>query len=446
MEIQTAPTKPAVRPKTTRLDRAWRWLVPIGAIGAAYIAFAWRSWEVRRYREALADAKADIRADRHATAARKMVELLAWKPDCDEAAYLLGSCERAKGRTDAAERAWSRVAPGSPFGPQAVLGRLELVMERGQFAEAEQLVDAALRDPGLERSDLPILLGPVYCQQGRFDEAKRLIEMRWNHLRASGEGASEKAINLVRLYIELDRKPFPIELIRSALDTAGNRAPDDDRVWLGKADLAIRTKAYDDAARWLDACLKRRPRDLAVWRTRLDWALATNRQAEAQEALKHLPADGASPAERARLTAWIAARRGDEAVELGALEQLIAIDPTDSAVRDRLVELALRQGLPARAAELRRQAEQIAELAVLYNRRFDRNQPLRDAAEMAAIAQKLGREFEAKVFLSVAIAVHPDRDELRRDLDRLDHQASATNLAGRSLADVVGSDHTAHSQ
>ncbi len=140
-------------------------------------------------------------------------------------------------------------------------------MSAGDLPTPSGSFDNALQDPGLEGSDLPILLGPVYCRQGRLEEAKRLVEARWIHLRDQGEGASEKALNLVRLYIELDRKPYPVELIRSVLGEANRLAPEDDRVWLGKAQLAIRTQAYDEAARWLDDCSKRRPNDAAVWRS-----------------------------------------------------------------------------------------------------------------------------------------------------------------------------------
>jgi tetratricopeptide (TPR) repeat protein len=439
--VQMAQSAIAVRSSTSLWKQSWKWLLPMGALVAALLGFGWRYWQVRRNREALAEAKADIRANRQTTAARKLADLLAWKPDCDEAAYLLGSCERAKGRLDAAEKAWLRVSPGSPFGPQAILGRIELEVERGRFAAAEELVETALKDPRLQGSDLPILLGPVYCQQGRVDDAKRLLELRWNHLHDQGEGASEKAINLVRLHIELDRKKLPIELIRSALDAAGRKTPDDDRVWLGRADLAICTHAYDEAAQWLDACLKARPNDVAVWRTRLNWALATSRPAEVKQALDRLPADSGSPAQILRLAAWQAAHRGDHAAERHALDQLVAIEPRDAASRDRLIELALQMDQPARAQELRRRAAEIDELAALYYQKLDRNQPLRDAAEMAGIAARLGREFEARVFLTVAIAVDPDRDDLRRDLDRLEQSTSnrGANRTGRSLADVVGS-------
>ncbi len=259
-------------------------------------------------------------------------------------------------------------------------------------------------------------------------------------MRDQGEGASEKALNVVRLYIELDRKPYPVELIRSVLDEANRLAPEDDRVWLAKARLAIRTQAYDEAARSLEACSKRRPNDAAVWRARLDLALATNRVETVREALKHLPAAPAAPAQVSRLAAWLAARRGDDASERRALERVVNIDPANVPARNRLIELALKQGQPARADLLRRQAAEIDELKALYYKRFDRNQPLRDAALMAGIAQRLGREFEARVFLTVAIAVGPDRDELRRDLERLDQHPNATNQPRRSLADVIESE------
>ena len=51
--------------------------------------------------------------------------------------------------------------------------------KRGRFAEAEQIIKDALDDPRIDRSSLRILLGPVYCLQGRLEETLRLIESRW---------------------------------------------------------------------------------------------------------------------------------------------------------------------------------------------------------------------------------------------------------------------------
>ena len=69
------------------------------------------------------------------------------------------------------------------------------------------------------------LLVPIYSQLGRIDEAQRLIEDRWEHLNETGEGASEPAIDLVRMHIQLTFKPNPIENVRAYLDQACKAGP-----------------------------------------------------------------------------------------------------------------------------------------------------------------------------------------------------------------------------
>jgi len=366
----------------------------------------WRWVEVRRYKSAMAEIEDDIENGRHGTAGRKLTAFLAGKPDSDEANYLLGTCEMARGKTQAADAAWARVSRGSRFAPSAILGSLNIQMELGRLSAAEQLIKDALDDPRVDGSSLPILLGPIYCQQGRLEETLRLIEARWDALYRKDEGATEPAINLIRAHIELRRSPIPIEVTRGVLDEAARRAPDDDRVWLGKANLAIREGSYGDAARWLDDCLRRRPDDEPVWRARLDWAVMTNRVAEAEEAVKHLPADQSTPAKNHTLAAWRAKNRGDEKGEQHALELLIDIDPADFQAFDRLVELAEKHAHSERAAELRRKRSEIARLEARYLKLFDRNQPLRDADEMAHLAEQIGRRFEAKALRTVAQAVN----------------------------------------
>jgi tetratricopeptide (TPR) repeat protein len=287
---------------------------------------------------------------------------------------------------------------------------------------------------------LPIALGPIYCQQGRLEETLRLIEARWDALNRAGEGDSESAINLIRGHIERRRSPIPVEVIRSDLDPAAQLNPQDDRVWLGKANLAIRVRSYQEAERWLDACLRRRPEDVPVWRARLEWAVATNRVVEAREAMKHLPVEESTPAQVWTLAAWLAAKRGDLASERRALERLIAVDPTDSAAFDRLAEMAVQEGQPARADEFRQRKAEIDRLEARYQKLYQRNQPARDAEEMAQLAEQLGRRFEARAFLTVAIMDDSDRDDLRRHLDRLKQDARTIEEPGRTLADLLVAD------
>ena len=236
----------------------------VAVIAGGVLWGAWRSWTVRRSRSAMAEVRADVEAGRHATAVQKLVAFLAMRPDSDEALYLLGTCQKARGQNHEAAESWARVRPGSPFAPRAIQRRMELEVEAGRLADAEKIIEQAMDDPRTDASSLPLYLGPVYWLEGRGEEAKRSIEVRWSDLNERGDGATEKAIDLVRLHIEVRRNPLPVEVIRSFLDQAGLSAPRDDRVWLGRANLAIRTGAYDEAERWLNACLLRRPEDVAV--------------------------------------------------------------------------------------------------------------------------------------------------------------------------------------
>ena len=397
---------------------------------------AWRWWEVRRDRTAMAAIEEQIENGRYGTASQNLTTFLARRPGSDEATYLLGVCEAAQGRPGPADRAWSRVPLGSSFAPRAIFGRVQLEMERGRFAGAERIIKEALDDPRIDASSLPILLGPVYCNQGRLAETLRLIETRWDRLNETGEGASEAAINLVRSYIDLREKPVPDDVIRSVLDQAASLAPDDDRVWLGKANLAIRSGAYDEAARWIDACLRERPDDVPVWRARLDWAIATGRVPEATNALGHLPATAEPPDRLPRLAAWIAARRGEPEAERRALERLVAIAPEDSAALDRLAELSARQGHGERAAELERQKAEIERLRARYLKLHRRNQPWRDAAEMSRLAERFGRRFEARAFATIGTGVDPGNEDLRR-LANLDRAGARTDRESSTMADAL---------
>ena len=320
----------------------WKPLLVLGVFVSVLLWSGWRAWDVRRYRKAMAEIDEAMDLGRNGIAARELQALLSWKPGSDEAWYLLGVCEasRQRQRQQAAEEAWSRISPGSKFAPQAIQGRMQIQIDLGRLAEAEQIVNNGLADPRIDGSGLPLLLAPVYCLEGRVEETLQLLETRWEDLNQAGEGASEPAINLVRAHIDLRLNPIPIEAVRTALDQPALLAPDDDRVWLGKANFFIRVGSYDEAEHWINSCLRRRPDDVPVWRARLNWAMATSRVAAVEESLEHLPGDGSSPAQLRSLGAWFAARRGDVKSERRALQRLITDDPAHVAALDRLSELA----------------------------------------------------------------------------------------------------------
>jgi thioredoxin-like negative regulator of GroEL len=433
--------KPAGLPES---HRPWRLAAVAFFLAGGVIWGGWAWWSDRNYRDAIMQIELDMANGRLGTAARNLTKLLARWPDSGEAAILLARCEQERGRNQAAVKALARVAPGSVFSHKAILARMRLSHDAGKFAAAEQIVNAAAEDPRNDRSHTRFLLVPIYSQLGRIDEAERLIEERWEHLNATGEGASEPAIDLVRMHIELTLKPNPVEKVRDYLDMAASLAADDDRVWLGRANLAIRTGAYDEAERWLDACLRRRPEDVSVWRARLSWGIATNRIDVVRQALSHLPAEESTSARVHRLKAWLAAKLGEVATERRELECQLAEDPADLTALGRLAQLAENEGQPAQAAELLRRKAEIDRLRTCYENLYDRNQPIRDAEEMASLAERLGRSFEARVFLTVAISEEPNEcDALRQGLRRLKSQRSKrVALRGQTLAEVI--DEQAH--
>jgi len=314
---------------------------------------------------------------------------------------------------------------------------MRLLHESGQLAAAEQLIYEAAGDRRNDRTALLVLLVPMFSELGRSEEAERLIEDRWEHLNALGEGALEPAIKLLRQHIELTWKATPVETIRTFLDHAARLAPKDDRVWLGRANLAIRTGAYDEAGRLLDDCQQLRPDDVPVWRARLSWGIATNRIDVVQQAATHLPAGASTPARLHRLNAWLASKRGDVETERRELERLLTADPADPTVVDRLVHLAEQDGQPARAAELHRQKAEIDRLRARYEQLYERKQPSRDAVRMASLAERLGRQFEARGFLTVAISDDPNREDLRHDLERLSQSRAAVVVRGQTVSEVL---------
>lgn len=416
--------------------RQWAWV--LGVIGVGGLLWGgWVWWADREYRRAILAIELEMANGRFGIAARELNRLLERVPDDAEAAILLGRCEKERGRIKAASEALARVAPGSELSHKAMLARMRLFHDQGQFAAAEKLINEAARDPRADPAHLQVLLVPIYSQLGRVAEAQRLLEAWWGELRSRGEGASERAIDQVRMHIELDFKPNPVENVRTYLEQASALAPDDDRVWLGRANLAIRTGDIKEARRWLDKCLSRRPDDVPVWSARIRLGIASGDMKLVEEALTHVPADAVSEAEIHRIAAWIRGRRGEGEAERRELERLVAVDPCDRQALDRLVRLTEAAGEPARVQELVGRRAEIEGLLARYEKLFDRDQPLRDAEEMAGIAARLGRTFESRALLTVEIAQDPERVDLRKSLERLNQVAAMSRPRAQSLADVV---------
>jgi enediyne biosynthesis protein E4 len=439
MRLNRSDEIPVVSEKMTRMSQSRRRLRYVLAVllAGGLIWLGLVCWQVGRDRRALLEIKVEIAQAHYGIAARRLTALLTQNPNADEAAYLLGVCEQRRGHAGAASEAWTAVAPGSEFASQAVRARMRLTQEMGRFAEAERLVNEAADDPRNDGSELRALLIPLYSLLGRVQEAERLAEARWEHLSGSREIGAEQALSQLLLHITLSFKPDSVENIRAYLDDAAKRAPHDDRVWLGRANLAIQTDNFDEAKVLLDKCLERRPDDVAVWRARLNWAMGAGRDDVVRQGLAHLPTTALATADFYRLRAWLAAHNGDIESERRELLSLIAIAPADLTAIEGLARLTKNDGSPARVAELRAKKVEIERLRARYEKLHERKQPVRDAVEMAKIAEQLGRDFEARAFLTLAISEDPEREDLRRELRRLGQVRPPTSAGRQPVAGAL---------
>ncbi len=352
------------------------------------VAAAWGGWswvQLRADRQELEQSRRDVAEGQHPRARRRLVELARRRPGWDDVHYQLGLCEEARGRAEAALAEWSRVAAGSSFAGKTSLARARVLTNIGRFAEAEDVLLAIPRGRDAEGTLVRQALELLYRVEGRNREVRELILESW-------AGGPDRGHVLRRLYL-LDDSAFPVEYVKQALQTGDAK---DDRVWLGRANLAIWMGQLEEAGRWLDACFARRPEDPAVLSARLDLALALEDPGGVRRALDHLRVRWFLPVEISRLRCWLAERIGDEQVEGRELRALTAEEPGEARAWDRLAELAQRVGRSDQVEVFRKKKAEMSELRERYatlTRRDDRDA---HAEELGRLAESLGRRIEAR--------------------------------------------------
>ena len=150
--------------------------------------------------------------------------------------------------------------------------------------------------------------------------------------------------------------------------------------------------------------------------------------------MRHLPVEESTPAQVLRLTAWLATFRGDLDAERRALERLVAVDSADIAALDRLAAIAEKEDQPDRAGEYHRRKTEIGRLRARYETLYQRNQTMRDAGEMAGLAERLSRPFEAKVFQTIAIAAESEHGDA---IGRSSQDVPVSHPRKGTLADLL---------
>jgi tetratricopeptide (TPR) repeat protein len=346
------------------------------------------SYQRWRDEKVLSVARREVRSGRFASARDRLAALRSGANGRDEADYLLGLCESALGHPAAAVEAWGRVPPGSRFGARAAVQRVRLALPLGRFASAEELGpafdDRALAAEARQTSAF------ILKVEGRAWEARRIFQ--------EGLRFMPQPVATLREIWKLDHDPLSVELSRRELEGAGRKAPDDDRVWLGRANLATWTGQLEEAGRWLEACRARRPNDPAVWRAWLFRARTAGDANEAWRAIEHLTTADVDPAEVPLIRAWLAARKGRTEEERNALEERVHLCSEDLESFDRLIEIC------GRSADADRWREVKAEAAKVYARYHDlinADDTASHSEELGTLAAVLGRFFDQKCWASL---------------------------------------------
>ena len=411
------------------MDRRWPGLLCVALLAGGLSWGGWLIVAARRFETGLAEVRRLMDADRFGEARQRLIHLpSAWSND-PEVAYRLGVCAHAGGDIPAALAAWSRVDLRSDWGVRAGLARAQtLVGDLGRFRDAEAILEGLLRHGGPARDEVRHTLSELYFWEGRRDAVRRLIEQ-------AGRSATDPVIDL-RDHWRVDSSVTLIEHVRWEVERAAKLAPEDDRVWLAMASLALQTGRCDEAASWLDRCAARRPEDPAVWRAQLERAHAVGDLAGVRRALTHLPADLFTAAERLGLRAWLAAHRDPES-ERRALEQLIAIAPGDIEALDRLASLEWDAGRTEAARVYRLRKAKLDAAKDRYRLLMDDRLTPDRFVELAGLAETLGRDFEAQGWWMLRARFAPGDRSASEALSRLQQRPSPPRPArGVTLAEL----------
>ncbi len=405
-------------------------IVGITAIVAMLSWVGWWAFWAWRFESELSRVRRLMDADRFREAKRSLLHLPSPWAGQPEVVYRLGVCEHAGGNVQAALAAWLRVESHSPWFVRAGLARAgTLVGDLGRFSDAEKLLESLMREPGASRDEVRHTLSELYFWEGRRGAMRRLLERGYRL-------AADPVLEL-RDHWRVDNAVTLLEKVRWEVDRASRLAPLDDRVWLAQASLATQTGRFAEALRWLDRCVERRPRDPAVWRARLDWARAAGNLAAARRAMVLVPAEELTESERLDLRGWLASRIGNTRAERDALDRLVTIVP-DSAALERLAVLAWDTGQHERARALRRRKAALDAAKDRYRLLLDGTIGPELFAELAGLAESLGRRFEAQGWWSLRARFAPGDQLASQAVSRFAHQPEPASAGAQvTLAELL---------
>lgn len=411
--------------------------------------FAARARAARRLRAELAAARREIDSGLFALASRRLNGLAAEWPGEAEVVYHLGRCASGRGDAAAALGFWSRITPDARWGAAAALAFAREAIPQGRLAAAERTLREVVGRGGggddagadAERSEIRRMLETLLAQQGRLGEARDVIESLWRADETVHEENWADCLSMLREHMGLDLEILPVEWNLEWLAAGEAKAGEDDRRILALARAHAATGAGDFDRAWVELkwCRERWPDDPIVWKAWLDTAVAAGRPDLASQALGYVPASSVDEGETLALRAWFAGHRGDLPAEREALERLTAVDPGETAALTRLAEIVQQAGKGDAAATLRNRKAEVDAARDRYLTLYREGNLADHLEELARIAERLGRTFEARGFWKLLSVRQPRNADCLAALARLRPRPGAeAGDPARRLADVLG--------
>jgi tetratricopeptide (TPR) repeat protein len=387
--------------------------------------------QARRLRAERDRVQRAIASGRWASARKDLTDLARRRPGDGEVLFLLGRCEEALGKPERALVAWERIPGGDDNYPRAAESRASVLMNLGRYAAAEScLLEALAQAPSADRNPLLRAFARLLRLEGRYEEASEAMIAAW-------PGAPDPGELLQDLW-QNDTEPAPVEGWKVFLDAAD---PGDDRVWLGRARHAILTGRFDEAEAWLKRCLDRRPDDPAVWRARLDLAMAAGDGAGFWRAAGRVPARATRPEQIAAVRAWLADHGGDRSVQRRESAWLVEVLPLRTQALEHLIELTREAGDLDEAVRLQRRKAEIDRAKDWIHKLVVRRIEFREhARELAGFMATLGRSFDhhAWSLLTAAAPVGVAAEPPSSDQDPSRSRAICLAAAESALVRLIG--------
>jgi Flp pilus assembly protein TadD len=408
IRANATPTAALPRPLTGWLPRVGYWVVVASLIGLN----AWWWWnhqppmELKAIdgliaRGKLDDAERALRellrsSPRHPEARMKLARLLGkredypgcarqlhevafWWPGKAEARFLEGQSYKQIDRARDAEAAWKAVIADDPLHP---------VHPRYFQAAAKELIG-------------------FYIMESRMDDARQTL---WRAYEGS-EPVEHAAVLLLRMRAELERIAHEEAVVTLRRFVAAT--PDD---WEARRALALEEQLTNhdaEADRQIEACLKARPADLAVWRIWLEILHQRGDRTRVTAAVAKLPPTADQDAELWKFRGLVREWAGDRAGASEAFLRAHRLNPFEGEYLYQLGIAEQRLGQAEQASEHIRESRRLrqadADLHTAYYKYIDVSakgrpgEPEFNAAveRLASLCNVLGWKREAEAWRRV---------------------------------------------